>query len=383
MYVPDWPPLNPARLLVSGRARPLPFPLNAPHRTFGYVARNVIYHLCRALQLGPDEVVLMPEYHSGVEVWAVRAAGAQVCFYPVNRQLEPDVEAIRRLCATRKARVLYVIHFVGWPQPLDALTTICREHGLRMIEDCALAMFSRAGGQALGTTGDYAVYCLYKTLPVPHGGLLVQNRNVIEALTRLELRPCSAASVAGRGSQLVFEWIRGRADPLGKLLLGAKRGIGRALSATGVTRLPVGDISPGFSSRGFTLEAMDIGMSPLCHRVLASTDADVIRTARRSNFLWLRDRLRGRVALLREDLPEGVCPLFLPLLVEHKAAVIAELRRRGAGAVGFWNYGHPEAADSASADCRYLRAHVVEMPVHQELSRAQLAHMAEQILAVV
>jgi dTDP-4-amino-4,6-dideoxygalactose transaminase len=380
VFVADWPPLNPLHLLGRGHGSRPVFPFDAPHRTFAFVARNLIYHLFRALRLPPGASVLMPEFHSGVEVWAVRAAGVPVQFYPVNRRFEPDLDAVRRLARTTPARVLYFIHFAGWPQPLDDLMAIAREHGLITFEDCALALFSRAGGVPLGTTGDYACFCLYKTLSVPNGGLLVQNRGIVRDLDRVPWRSCSAMSVAGRTADIVIDWIRDRSDPMGAALTTLKRAVGRALSAGGVSRLPVGDITPGFDSSGFDVDKMSVGMSPLCERIIERADADAIRALRRRNFLAFRAHLDGRVPFVRDDFPDGMCPLFAPIVVEDKIAVVDALRRRGVGAVGFWNYGHPEAEATMSPDARFLREHVVELPIHQDLTPAHLAYMAEQVL---
>lgn len=382
MYVADWPPLSPFHLLSRGAPTPpASFPFDAPHRTFAFMARNVIFQVMRALRLPPGTTVLMPEYHSGVEVWAVRAAGVPVSFYPVNRRFEPDLDAVRRLVKTTPVGVLYFIHYAGWPQPLAEFAAIAREHGLILFEDCALALFSQSAGRPLGTTGDYSCFCLYKTLPLPNGGLLVQNRDPLPDLDRVAWRSCSTTSLAARTSDIVIDWIRARASPVGASLLRLKRAVGRAMSARGIARLPLGDINPQFASSSFEVDAMSIGMSPLCHRLIARYSADDVRAARRRNFLLLKERLQGYVRFVREDFPEGTCPLFAPILAEHKLDVIATLRRRGVGAVGFWNYGHPEADAQMSADTRYLRDHVIELPIHQDLSPRHLAFMAREVIA--
>src|SRR5262249_1912883 len=149
-----------------------PYPLNEPNRFAFHVARSGIYHLFRALQFKPGETVLVPDYHSGTEVSAMRAAGASIIYYPIRRNLEPDVDALRRLAA-KNPRVIYVIHYLGWPQPLGEIEALCRERGSMLIEDCALSFLSEMRGRPLGTCGDYSIFCLYKTLPVPNGGLLV------------------------------------------------------------------------------------------------------------------------------------------------------------------------------------------------------------------
>lgn len=343
------------------------------------MARNVIYHLFRALKLRSDEVVLVPDYHSGAEVWAIRAAGACVRYFPIQRNLDVDLDVLAQIC-TSNVRVLYLIHYLGWPQPMHELVSLCRERGIILIEDCALSMFSEMDGQPLGTFGDYAVFCLHKSLPVPHGGLLVQNRNVLEDLIRLELEPCTALSLAGRSAELLVERFRGRSDALGKTLRSLKRGAGRILSSVGIERLPVGDISPDFSSVGFELANMNIGMSPLCHRLLRGLDYEAIYNRRRENFLLMRERLVNKVSVLREDMQEGVCPMFFPILVSDKTSAARALRERGVDAIEFWNYGYPEAQGESSWNARFLREHLLELPIHQDITPEQVEYTAHQVL---
>ena len=122
------------------------------------------------LGVGDGDVVLMPAYHHGVEVEAVRRTGARVVFYRVDARFTADLDDIR--AKAKGARVLYLTYIAGWPQPLDEARAIAREHGLLLVEDVALSLFSRdAAGRPFGAAGDLAVFCLYKTLPVPHGGV--------------------------------------------------------------------------------------------------------------------------------------------------------------------------------------------------------------------
>lgn len=374
MYVQRQPGLFPGELKRRPGREP-PFPLNAPHRTFSYMARGVIYHLFRSMKLRPDEVVLAPDYHSGVEIWAMRAAGANLRYYPVRGNLEVDMDALRRLC-TPEVRVLYVVHYIGWSQPLPELTALCRERGLVMVEDCALSFLSEADGRPLGAAGDYAFYCLYKTLPVPNGGLLAQNNRVFENLTRLELEPCSMASLAACGAELFFEAVRGRSDAAGKVLFWLKRRAGQALSAAGVHRLPVGDMSPDFSTVGLDVAKMNIAMSEFCRGLLEGFDYAEIRERRRRNFAALRERL-PEAPLPRDDLPPGMCPLFFPLYVGDKAAAARDFRERGVNVTEFWNFGYPEAEPHTGRDARLMRRHMLELPIHQDVTPEQVEYMAD------
>ena len=123
-------------------------------------------------------------------------------------------------------------------------------------------------------------------------------------------------------------------------------------------------------------------MSTICHRLIQKLDYDEIRARRRANFMRLRDRLEGRAVLPRADLPDGVCPLFFPLLVSHKESAERLLLGRGIGSVQFWNKGDAEADARMSPQVRRLRRHLLEIPIHQGISSARLDYLAEQVLAL-
>lgn len=376
-YVPCWPGLHPALLWPRRPPAQPPFPLNAPDRGTFYTARAGIHHLARALA-GDGGAFLMPDYHSGAEVWAVRAAGVRVVTYHVNRRLEPDLDELRELCDARP-RALFLIHYFGWPQPIEAVAALCRERGIALIEDCALSFLSRPGGRPLGSTGDYGVFCLYKTVPVPNGGIIVRNAGAPAAFPWPPGRPVDPISVGGRMLELLLTWTAGRAPGAGVAALRAKRRVGRMLTRAGIARRPVGDIAPDFSTAGFEPDAMEIGMSPAAARLLGVFDYDAVVAARRRNYLDLLERLDGRVALPRAGLPEGVCPLFFPILVEERRAAARALQAVGIEAVEFWEYGHPECRDREGPAARHLRRHLLEIPIHQEITPSQIEFMARQV----
>jgi dTDP-4-amino-4,6-dideoxygalactose transaminase len=381
MYVPGWPGLSPGDFFGPSSTNGLPFPFNAQNKTYFYVARSGIYHLMRALGFQDGDTVLMPDFHSGVEVWAVRAAGARVRYYHINRKMEPDLDEVRQLCRSNP-RALYLIHYLGWPQPMKELTALCRERDMIMIEDCALALLSEVEGRPLGTLGDYSIFCLYKTLPVPNGGLLVQNKTVLPELSSLNLKRCDRMSVLGRSAELMLEWIRGRSEMVGHALLWGKRSSGRALTALGINRLPVGDISPDFQSAGYDVTKLNIGMSPLCMAMLSRFDYEAIRLKRRRNYALMQERLSTRGPHWGKALTRGVCPLFFPLLVPDKKSAARALRERGIVTEEWWNYGFPEAKGEEGRDARFLRDHVLELPIHQDVTPKQVDYMAEQVLTM-
>jgi dTDP-4-amino-4,6-dideoxygalactose transaminase len=371
MYVSSWPGLTLREFRHSQAGRSLPYPLASANRLSFCVARSGIYHLFRALRFKKGEIVLVPDYHSGNEVSAIRAAGASIVYYPILRNLEPDLDALSRL-AKRNPRVIYVIHYLGWPQPMKEIEALCRERGSLLVEDCALSLLSETDQKPLGSFGDYSVFCLYKTLPVPNGGLLVQNRNILGDLAKLKLERCPRTAAFGRSAELALEAVRSRSDRIGKSLFGIKRAFGQMLRGARVRQVPVGNI-------GWDIADVNIAMSSISSTVMGGLEYDQIRRKRRENFLLMRRRLEGRVNMLRKDLKEGVCPLFFPILVQDKQSAASALWRRGIGAVEFWNRD-PRADCDGGADAQYLRAHVLELPIHQGVEPSQVEYIADQVL---
>lgn len=371
MYIPPWPVLDPFNVLATNGRHALPFPLSDPRSIYFRMARGGIYHLFRTLGVRSGDTVLVPDYHHGVEIQAIRAAGASIRCYPLRRDLGPDLDEVDRLCRTGP-RALYAIHFFGWPHDPADLAALCRRRGILLIEDCALALLSQAGGRPLGTFGSHAVFCLYKTLPVPHGGVLVARGP--DPAPSPALRSGGAASGAGQSVELMLEWLRTRSDLLGRAAAAPKRAATEILDGLGVARLRAG-------TAGFDRSQADLGMSALCRHLVRRFDYAGIRERRRRNFLLLRERLEGRVASLRDDLAEGVCPLFYPILVRDRRSVARALRGLGIGVLEWWS--HPTPVDApASARSRFLRDHLLGLPIHQDVTPAQVEYMADQVRRV-
>jgi dTDP-4-amino-4,6-dideoxygalactose transaminase len=376
MFVPTYQGLGATDFFRPAGGFSGAFPFTAPRNLRFFRARNAIYYLFKELVASnPKLTVLVPDYHSGNEVLAIQAAGATVHYFPTHRDMQLDPDEVRRLCEKHNPDVLYVIHYLGWAQPMPELVNLCRQRGMYLVEDCALALLSDLDGQPLGSFGDWSIFCLYKTLPVPNGAVLVQNTFHLDGLEHLPLRHASRASVLGRAAELVVQRTRGRMSGVGGALYAVKRGLGRAAGALDVHRTPVGDM-------GFDLTDVDLAMSRLSARMLDRLDFVDIRRTRLANFRRLSDALRGCAQQALPDPGEGVCPLFFPVLVDDKHAVAIALQQRGVDALEFWNEGVEGDGLEVSADTRFLRAHVLELPIHQDLTDAHLDYIAQQISLV-
>jgi hypothetical protein len=66
-------------------------------------------------------------------------------------------------------------------------------------------------------------------------------------------------------------------------------------------------------------------------------------------------------------------------LVNDKPAAARTLRSQGVQALEFWNHGANAADEETSETVRFLRQHVLALPIHQDLSARQLNHMVSRV----
>jgi dTDP-4-amino-4,6-dideoxygalactose transaminase len=373
--IPALPTLSPALLSPTlAPPRPAAFPLDrlddGGRARLYYLARTGLYHGLRALGLGAGDTVLLPAYHHGVEVEAVRATGAAVEFYRVDRALRADLDHAARLARRPRARALYLTHFAGFAQPIDDALALARDRGLLLIEDCALALLSRdPTGRPLGSAGDLAIFCLYKTLPVPHGGVALASA----PLPRLAAPPLASTLHHLAGSLL--QRAEASAGAPGRLLRAAARRTARTLFDPLVPLAQVG-------TSALRPRDLELGASALLAPLLRRIDTRLVAVRRRRNYTRLLELLGDARRVPTGPLPPGAVPLFLPLEVDDRRAALAALAARGIEAIDFWSVGHPACDEGRHPEVRALRRRVIEIPIHQDLDDEAVDRVAAALREV-
>ena len=348
---------------------PLRFPFDEPGLRYRYFARNAVWDAVKILGLAGKEV-LIPAYHHGVELETLVAAGVKPVFFRVDGQMKNDLEDARKRI-TKDTAAFYLIHYAGFPQDVEGARQICTEFGIPLVEDCALSLLSRRGREPLGSFGDVSIFCIYKTLPVPNGGALLVKDHLKSKLAELDEPtqpplPSTASHLIGS----LLSNLELRAGPVGHLAREAIRNAGR----WAVRRGKVDRVSTG--TQHFNEADVGLGMSAASHIVLRNQDTAGIVERRRRNYFFLHAALRDVAPPLLGELPPGVCPLFYPLALQDKASAMARLLARGVETVDFWRVRHPLVGAGLFPEVEKLRETVLELPVHQDLSPADMDHVA-------
>ena len=154
-----------------------------------FAVANATHALSLAATLcgvGPGDEVIIPAYTFCASAIPFGKAGAKIVWGDINPDTWTiDPEDIRRKI-TPKPKAIVCVHLLGMPCDMPAIMAIAREHGLRVVEDCAQALDARINGQHVGSFGDFGCFSFHgaKTMTtLGEGGMLTVKSDADARLT--------------------------------------------------------------------------------------------------------------------------------------------------------------------------------------------------------
>jgi dTDP-4-amino-4,6-dideoxygalactose transaminase len=357
---------------IFRRASPMPYWIQFRNRRTALTqsCRTAIQLLRDALGLTEGDEVIMPAYNCGTEIDALLAAGLTVRFVDSDERGFLTLEALKDGCS-RRTKAIYAIHLFGWPQPLNEIDAWRKRCGLLLIEDCALALFSEFGdGRPLGSIGEASVYSFSKSLPVPDGGALSWS-------TRWcgpdEIHKVPMIRILEGVKPRLMNWVR------------------REIPAKPILRKPSQlnsgvDQAPPDIPKNYYFEAWrrGRGCSSLTARLLIGCRPENVRERRRNNYKALAAELQGSgLKLLFSYLPERVCPLSCPIVIDARDEVISALTHLGIVVPPWWAGGHRKVSWEKFPIANYLKRTILPLPVHQQLNKEDMKYIAAAVSATL
>ncbi|MFO1381052.1 MAG: DegT/DnrJ/EryC1/StrS family aminotransferase [Chitinivorax sp.] len=110
---------------------------------------------------------------------------------PLTFNISPD-EIRRRI--TEKTRAIVPVHFAGRMCEMAEIMSLAKQHGIKVIEDCAHAIEGEYRGKKAGTFGDFGCFSFYvtKNVVTGEGGMVVaSNESDIARIKMLALHGMS------------------------------------------------------------------------------------------------------------------------------------------------------------------------------------------------
>jgi dTDP-4-amino-4,6-dideoxygalactose transaminase len=140
------------------------------------------------LGVGSGDEVIVPAQTHVATAHAVELVGARPVFVdcdPATGNVTPEIVAA---AITKRTRAIGLVHYLGIPCDMPAIVQLATEHGLAVIEDCALAIGARCGETHVGLLGDIGCFSFYpvKHLTSGEGGMVVsRHADIVESIRRL------------------------------------------------------------------------------------------------------------------------------------------------------------------------------------------------------
>lgn len=98
---------------------------------------------------------------------ATVAAIEQIGAVPVFVDIDPRARCMNPAhlpgLISENTKAIVPVHIYGQPAPMGRILAVAKEHGLKVVEDCAQAHGATVGGQHVGTFGEAAAFSFYPT----------------------------------------------------------------------------------------------------------------------------------------------------------------------------------------------------------------------------
>ncbi len=132
---------------------------------------TVALEVClKALGIGPGDEVITTSRTFIASASCVVTVGARPVIVDVDRDsqnLTPETISAR---ITPRTKAIIAVHLAGWPCEMDEILQVAREHGLKVVEDCAQAQGARYKDRPIGSLGDTAAFSFCQDKIMTTGG---------------------------------------------------------------------------------------------------------------------------------------------------------------------------------------------------------------------
>ena len=314
---------------------------NCNNYIFLSTGRCAIKLAIRTMRLTIKDEILLPSYLDAEGVLhPVKEENISYRFYKVKRDLSADIADIRKKISDN-TKALLIIHYFGFPQPIERILEICEAENIFLIEDCAHAFLSKYNGKLLGSFGDFSIFTYRKTLPIPDGASLIINNP--------HFTPPKISKK--------FDLIRSLYSILETISLI----VGNYSDSRLINYL--NRLLAYFSRELINIYSKPTSPSYISQVLISRFNLDKIISIRRDNFRYLLENvnLEGAYPLYTE-LPEGVCPLWFPMITKNRDILRKKLIKRGIPSPIFWRL--PKEIDEVEfRDSWEVSAQILSIPL--------------------
>lgn len=148
----------------------------APY-VYGFLqGRQALYAGLSAAGVRKDDEVCIQAFTCVVVPNAVTALGAHPVYVDIDATYNMDVQKLEATLRTHpRVRAVVIQHTFGVAAHVEAIKKVCSAFHVRLVEDCAHALWSTYADSLLGTFGDVAIFSFGrdKVISSTHGGIVL------------------------------------------------------------------------------------------------------------------------------------------------------------------------------------------------------------------
>jgi dTDP-4-amino-4,6-dideoxygalactose transaminase len=142
----------------------------------------------RALGIGPGDEVITTPFTFFATAESISSVGARPVFVDIDpATLNLDL-ALIEAAITERTRAIMPVHLYGNPVDMKRVMDLARQHGLKVVEDCAQSFGARWRGRQTGTFGDFGAYSFFPSKNLGaygDGGLIATNDDALADTARM------------------------------------------------------------------------------------------------------------------------------------------------------------------------------------------------------
>jgi dTDP-4-amino-4,6-dideoxygalactose transaminase len=287
-------------------------------------------------------------------------------YYKLNPDLSMDIADIKSKISNN-TRILYIIHYFGFPQAMNNLTWVRQEFpNCIIIEDLAQALGSACIDESLGTFGDFSFNNLIKFGAFPDGSILTINNNM-SSQPQYKSDFVHTLYVITRYLAMMMKsvYLKTRLFP---------QSFHRFLFR--------------YSNQLAERHPLRSGMSCISKRLLQREDFEKLVLKRRHNYHYLLGKWSSQILLpIYETLPDKVCPFGFIVLADERDRIVKELCKNGIYCPIQWSPNAqnefealPDELDSDDFPVsKRIARTIIMIPIDQRYGDREMDHILEKV----
>ena len=154
----------------------------------------------KALGFGPGDEIITTPFTFVATAEAIAYCGATPVFVDIDpNTYNLDVSLIEAKI-TKKTKCILPVHLYGQPSNMNSVLSIAKNHGLKVIEDCAQAIGAKYNNMSVGSLGDVGCFSFFPTKNLGcfgDGGLVTTNSDSIADTIKI---------LRGHGSKITYHY---------------------------------------------------------------------------------------------------------------------------------------------------------------------------------